>query len=401
MRLRCHVGRAVALWAMLGAAVSMFSPPYFASAQNSQDELRALLPSIEDASLTEKLQDAYFFTEESIPRVYQHNGGVHSAWYNISADNGEPFGNANREFPWGTPAGAQRVDNLYKFGFVILPRDDRGNRLPIVWFGRPAENGVTANIHYTNESHYAWVYPKGAIVGEVLCLNRNGSVIPFEVRTRRRELQSWEVAAYRPFPTAKDLLEAVRYIPGCEQLVAHLEGPPNVVSVVSETRQVTNTALRIRSTHPNSKSFEGVARLDELPAIKEDIVTWLLYHPFKEVQGEWKEGCFSPTTKEAYHIVPAKYRASHVPVDNVTCMQCHKETNAHVRKFQVGRDWYGFVRGSDGIFSLHPFSASSISHNGFTIPVSFNKKLVDEGIFAPHNPREHSSTIYKQIKGIR
>ena len=29
--------------------------------------------------------------------------GLHSPFYNISAVRSEPIGNANREFPWGSP----------------------------------------------------------------------------------------------------------------------------------------------------------------------------------------------------------------------------------------------------------------------------------------------------------
>lgn len=403
MRLRDYTGGKIAQNAKLGAAVLMFFALASSAMAQSQESLRDLIPQIEDAELTEKLKDAYLYTENEIPRAYQHDGGVHSVWYNISADNSEPFGNANREFPWGMPAGTQNVQNLYKFTFVVLPRDSNGRKWPIVYFGRPPANGVTENVHFTTAPRYAWTYPDGAIVGEVLCLySPQGTVMPFEVRTRTRTLESWEVNVYRPFPTAKDLLAAVEGVAGCEELVESLYRPATVVSPIAETNQVTNDPFRIRSTQPNAISFDSVARMDQLPPIKEDLVTWLLYHPFKSAEGaEWKEGCAAPTTKEAYHIVPAMYRASHVPVDGQTCMQCHKETNQTVSKFDIDRDWYGFVRGSDGIFSLHPFDRSCISTNGFTGGIVINRQLVKEGIFAAHDPRIHPSSVYKQIKGIR
>ena len=69
------------------------------------------------------------YTDREMPKAYQFwNGqmpGVHRASYNISANGSEPFGNGNREFPWGTPAGTHRAKNVWTFRFLRLPRDEQ------------------------------------------------------------------------------------------------------------------------------------------------------------------------------------------------------------------------------------------------------------------------------------
>ena len=47
---------------------------------------------------------------------------------------------------------------------------------------------------------------------------------------------------------------------------------------------------------------------------------------------------------------------------------------------EAGRDWYGRIRGSDGIFSFHPFDPNSISGNGYPAPVRMRDELVSSGV---------------------
>ena len=67
-------------------------------------------PKSTDTWLNElKKKDILFYNDRVMPHAYQDwDGalqGIHSPLYNISAVRSEPIGNANREFPWGSPAG--------------------------------------------------------------------------------------------------------------------------------------------------------------------------------------------------------------------------------------------------------------------------------------------------------
>ena len=78
-----------------------------------------------------------------MPRAFaKWNGrlaGVHSAYYNISAGAGEPYGNGNREFPWDSAGGTHRSDGFKAIHFVWLPTDDQGEVLPVVYETHPAD----------------------------------------------------------------------------------------------------------------------------------------------------------------------------------------------------------------------------------------------------------------------
>ena len=95
--------------------------------QEKYERLRALLPDVADARIQKVLQDGrlILYTDAEMPKAYQDwDGGlqgVHSPEYNISANASEPHGNANIEFPWGTPAGTHRADNVSSFRFLWLP----------------------------------------------------------------------------------------------------------------------------------------------------------------------------------------------------------------------------------------------------------------------------------------
>ncbi len=73
----------------------------------SEDRLRKMLPKVADADLQKILDDPrlILYTDHEMPRAYQMWSGdlqgVHSPYYNISANGSEPYGNGNREFPWG------------------------------------------------------------------------------------------------------------------------------------------------------------------------------------------------------------------------------------------------------------------------------------------------------------
>jgi hypothetical protein len=67
-------------------------------------------------------------------------------------------------------------------------------------------------------------------------------------------------------------------------------------------------------------------------------------------------------------IVPRGF--TNMTVDNKTCQRCHADTGKMVRERRDERRWR--VRGSDGVFTIHVFSADD--------PTKLNPKLVEAGL---------------------
>jgi len=57
------------------------------------------------------------------------------------------------------------------------------------------------------------------------------------------------------------------------------------------------------------------------------------------------------------------------------------------------RDWYGRIRGSDGIFSFHPFAPESVSDNGIGRSVKMRSVLETSGVIAKYDPEKHSPQV--------
>jgi hypothetical protein len=106
----------------------------------------------------------------------------------------------------------------------------------------------------------------------------------------------------------------------------------------------------------------------------------------------------APTTEAEFHIVPAKYDAGFVDADSISCMRCHDTVGRHVRDFQPARDWYGRVRGSDAIFSFHPFCPTCISSNGFGQKVTLRPELIKAGLLSQYDPDRHPEHLYQQLE---
>lgn len=290
------------------------------------------------------------YTEKEMPKAYQDFAGalpgIHSPSYNISADKPrELYGNPNVEFPWGSPAGAELVPDEYfsTFKFLLLPKDRsiRISRKYLPGDSRPS---------------YTWTFPDGAVVGEVLQLYHKERYYTFEVRVRNKSEGRWRVASYRPFDNFEKF-----------KAFCVLNGE----SVKVETH-------RVRQSH---QLFEGDVETTMLGSISEDLVKKALSRTFTNVHGkEWVAGAYAPTTNEAFHIVPKRFQAATVEVGSKSCMRCHESTLKHASDFDFRRDWYGRVRGSDGVFSFHPFDPSCISYSGIYQGETIRKSFLDAGI---------------------
>jgi hypothetical protein len=367
-----------------------------------ESELRRFLPKVTDEDVQEILNDPHLilYTDQEMPECYQiwdgQLPGLHAVSYNISANDSEPYGNGNIEFPWGKAAGTHRTTNVSTVRFVSLPQDENGKTLPVTWYQQrlPGEG----------QPGYSWIFPVGTVFGEVLTMKGPwGSWYTFEMRLRIRESGEWNVDVYRPFLTAEDLSSKIKELrpewrkaTQLARLVTHLDSP------VAMKKHV------LANQHPGRVIYQTMG-IDNLPEAGDDaLVVELLQTPFRSALGStWRKSnngvhTCAPTTAAKFHIVPANYDAGFIEVDRVSCIRCHETTNHHVREFQDGRDWYGRVRGSDGIFSFHPFEPSTISGNGYgnTAP-QMRAEFVRGGIVERFSPSRHSPRFYNRALRLR
>jgi hypothetical protein len=352
--------------------------------EEDQQVYKQFLPRVSSAEIQAVLKapDLWIYTPEITPAYQDWQGalqGVHSPFYNISAvQPKEPFGNANREFPWGHPFGTHSAKDVRSFQFMLLPRAE-GKPLPIVWY-------------WTGQT-YSWLFPAGTYVGEVLLVrDGRGYDHTFELRIRKRLVDKWTVDVFRPYPTARHLakkLESMGKVTNRWDPLARWFREP-----------VLGEMVALRSRHPEKTAFAAKGRQAVLPELDEPTVKKLLnaeFHSCRDV--EWLPGIFAPTSEAQFNIVPAGYTGGLVEVSRQSCMRCHQDTNQPVDAFERFRDWYGRVRGSDGIFTFHPFDAASISHNGVPLAVRMNADLANRGIIARFD-RELHTDDYQRITGL-
>jgi hypothetical protein len=375
-------------------------PPFRLTTAERDRQLRKLLPAIDDDELQKLFRDErlILYTEAEMPGAYQFRDGafpgVHSPRYNISANDSEPYGNGNVEFPWGGPAGTHMSRNVETFKFLWLPLDDDGRQRPIVWF--------TETLPGDSEPCYGWLFPQGTIFGEVLLVRSpSGKSLPFEMRVRTRDADDWAVDAFRPFPTADDLAKRIRGLrPKWQEneklaaLVEHLEKPRELAPKL------------LANGHPGRKVIAQWMGEDELPEIGDDALVeeLLTKTKFSSVASTaWRRGTngwftHAATTKAAFHVVPAGYAAGFIDVERKSCMRCHDTVSRPVREFEFGRDWYGRVRGSDGIFSFHPFDPSCISDNGYQRGTTLRQPLIDAGLLERYDGTKHAASVYQRLR---
>src|SRR5262245_45705416 len=274
-------------------------------AAEKEERLRHMLPRVDDADLQQILGDPrlILYTEQEMPRAYQFWSGdlmgVHSPYYNLSANGSEPYGNGNREFPWGGPAGTHRTKGVEAFRFLWLPRDAEDRPLPVVWFRKRLRGDAVDG--------YAWTFPVGTVVGEVLSMTGpDGYAYTFELRVRTREYGYWDVDVFRPFPSSGDLVRRVK------ELRPDWQDQPNLVRFVEHLEQPLEMKPRmLKDNQPARHAFEQTMGIDSLPALEDDnLVPQLLTSAtFHSTAGQhWRQSpgdvkTYAPTTAAAFHIV--------------------------------------------------------------------------------------------------
>src|SRR5207249_3169758 len=168
-----------------------------------------------------KKKDIIFYDNAVMPPAYQDFDGalpgVHSPSYNISAVASEPIGNANREFPWGSPAGLHKSPNFKAFRFVTFPEGKA-----ITWWRQrlPRDGG---------RGCFVWQYPAGTTFGEILLVtDPKGYDWTFELRTRTRSETGWTVNVFRPFTTEAELAARIK------ELVPDWHDKPALAKIVND-----------------------------------------------------------------------------------------------------------------------------------------------------------------------
>lgn len=357
-----------------------------------REQLRIFLPETTSSSLNNLLHDPslIIYTSSSpsasIPPAYQITdnsstiNGLHSPFYNISADSHERAtgpGNPNKEFPWSVPGGTDRSSNIKSIKFLKLP-----NNQPIVYYSQRLreDSGIPTIL---------WTYPKGTIFGEVLTYQPpispyNRHDYPFELRIRTKTATAWEIQVWKPFPTLQHLIRAIGQI------------PRNLVSLPIKI---------LRNRHPRVVINIRTQKL-ELPQLPPETVHKLMAGKiFEEAtnqefynseessfQGQLPSGPVNE--KSDFHIIPRNYDGYFLGNDVNSCTNCHDSVAKSADFFDLRRDWYGRVRGSDGIFSFHIFDNRSISYDGGSKGRRINQELISNRILEQYNPQRHPREIY-------
>lgn len=388
--------------------------------REKEQVLRQLLPNVDDTEVQKILHDdptTVFYTIREMPAAYQFTAGngkrrtaFHWAGDNVSGDDDQMFhsarqpggkgGNANIDFPWNqdTPGGSDRTNTLSSFKALWLPKQPDGRPYPVTWFYENLRNPISGAGF---DPGYGWVFPKGTRFFEVLIQKSSeGFMVPFEVRTREKGNTAWLSAAYRPFPEATDLADAIKKLRPDWAQNATLK---HAVTTLENDNTVQRVAFIDRNR--NRKAISLVAGVDMVPELGDDaLVSQLLTQTtYSSCEGnEWKTAASAPSYAGVYYnIVPKNYDGTLVGNSNASCMKCHESTSVHARLFDADRGWYGYVRGSDGILSWNPIEPSAISRGGQDAPVRFRQAFTAAGMLEQYNQARHPQEMYNRFKGLR
>jgi hypothetical protein len=306
----------------------------------------------------------------------------------LFSENGETW-----SFPFSHTAGTDRATNLLIVNFMWLPSEN-GAQLPIV-YSTVDNNSALGGLGL---HQWTWMYPKGAVLGEVMFLrDANGALYATEIRTRKRYLEGWATNAFRPFPTALSLAAAIKTArpnwmaqTSLAAFVAHLEDNSTL-----EAASLSSPAF------DNIVTFQGF--VDPLPALGDEALVkeLLTTTPFISAYGErWKSdgarATFAPSTTESFGFVPNHYEAGLLEVRESTCTQCHVDAGRSINDFEPAAVLYGDIWGSDQIFSFHPWDQSQYVNFNYENRV-VRPELGMAGTVVRYDPSQHPDRLYRRL----
>lgn len=301
-------------------------------------------------------------------------------------------------FPFGTPLGPVDVVRVVDFW---RPAYATANApLPVVHWRRDP-NGYTHRVE--------WMFPAGTVFGEALFLDEDGTLYPFEIRTRTRTTTGWINDIYRPFARATDLADAIEARRGDDPAWA---SSPQLDALVAQLRDPALAPFDVTATHFPGAFPARAAGIDVLPALTGGdaalVHQLMMTTPFRSVRGiAWKTDgsriAHAPGAAGRGSIVPAGYNGAAVEVSEASCDVCHRDAG---RPFETWYDnilAYGELWGNDEIFTWHPFTlAKFVNANGEVVNFNYDNReiradLTAAGLVAPYAPASHSPDVYKRI----
>lgn len=247
--------------------------------------------------------------------------------------------NANPLFPWDTTAGLnetrKKTNELYfTVNFINLPKHAKGSVVPIL---------------VVNERPLKWIFPDDTTVGEIIYVRYENQRYVQEIRTRKKSpgALEWQPHLYRPVATREEfrrLANLPEYTPA--KRYVFLRNPQE------------------------DEVFKMEGLVERLPPISTNTVKQLLAQPFKDVSDD----LWSPSADQDFHILPRNYCFSLLQsVDAETCANCHRQTQISVLNLVPKEpdivnnpEKIGNIRGSDSVFTWHPFTYSSIREDDTT-----------------------------------
>lgn len=297
------------------------------------------------------------------------------------------------QFPFGHPLGP--VDDVAVVDFWWPARGSGGAALPVVYWKRDPNQ-------YTHR--YEWMFPIGTVFGELLFIDEGGLKHPFEIRTRTRTANGWDVDVLRPFPRATDLADAIEKAGGTS---AGLTG------LIAQLRSTTPLApYTLGGTHFPGAFPTRSSGIDPLPALTgadADLVRGLLRTtPFRSARGiAWKASggktAWAAGAAGRGSIVPKGYGAAAVEVSEPSCDGCHRDAGRPFKSWYDNILAYGELWGNDEIFTWHPFTlAKFVDAQGEVVSFNYDNREIRPdmraaGLVAPYVPANHPASQYTRI----
>lgn len=294
-------------------------------------------------------------------------------------------------FPFGHTAGMDTAENALIVDFLSLPVGTDGKPLPVVY-----------STYDANDLHrWTWVYPKGAMLGELIFVQDSaGNMYPSELRTRVRYGGGWATNSFRPFPTAVSLAVAIKAarpnweaVDKLKAFVAYLE---NNATLTAKTQ--------------GSPGFNDLVVLkgavDNLPDMGDDALVkeLLTKTPFVSSYGEpWKfngdQKAYGANATTGLSIVPRGNQLGLIEVSDDSCNRCHDNAGRKLADYEWQTELYGDLWGEDRIFSFNPYDATRI-HGA--VQGSDNRAVRKEfsGIVQRFDKSKHPSDIYKELPRV-
>jgi hypothetical protein len=395
---------------LIALALLTFAAPAFGQLVTPEKEaaLRALLPTVTDAALAERLAGPLVLYDDlALPQAYQRReqqrnqrGQLVGQRQNafrlvVRSDDDDP----NTHFPWITGGGlslsrvpAQRFEVQHgSLKFLALPSKPDGGTWPVIYFA----DKLDARIDQDEAIEHR--FPVGTIRGEVLTQRApDGMDDAFEMRLRVRQADGWSVERWVPYRSADVLAEAIAAIrPDLTGAINSLTAPLALRErVLSDgpTRLEPDSGDGLNDRDKFAVRFvEGQFALPPLPA---DVVrelftaaTWEpLTEPFK--RGTNNVVAWVPTNNgPGWNLVPPNYAGSFLGNSRESCFQCHNTAGMNGSRFE--NTWaFRNVRGSDGDFSFRTHSVRDQQ------PI---QSLAAAGVIEPYDPSKHPPDVYVRV----